>query len=271
MTDITTPATSNDPQAEHNARVWANGRFVGFYASHELRPAESVFIDRYREDLKGKVLELGCGAGRLTGHLIEVADSVHGIDLSPRMVEHCRKEYPRGTYSVLDLRDVARFGPGYADAVIATYSVIDVLGDEERRRVLADIATILKPGGLLMMSSHNLAYVPKLRSPTDLRARNIVRRAGRLALMPFRLRNRLALTRFERKGEGWAIVNDDAHTYRLVHYYISRDAQERQLREEGFELIECLDNDGRTVGPGETGEDYVELYYIARPIPAAGP
>jgi len=42
-----------------------------------------------------------------------------------------------------------------------------------------------------MMSSHNLAYVPKLRSPTDLRARNIVRRAGRLALMPFRLRTDL--------------------------------------------------------------------------------
>jgi len=62
MTDITTPATSNDPQAEHNARVWANGRFVGSTPHMSCAP-ESVFIDRYREDLKGKVLELGCGAG----------------------------------------------------------------------------------------------------------------------------------------------------------------------------------------------------------------
>jgi hypothetical protein len=113
--------------------------------------------------------------------------------------------------------------------------------------------------------------VPRLRSPTDLRARNLIRRAGRLALMPFRLRNRRALLSFERQGDGWAIVNDDAHTYRLVHYYISRDAQERQLREEGFELIECLDDDGKTVAPGETGEDYVELYFIARPLPGAAP
>jgi SAM-dependent methyltransferase len=223
-----------------------------------------VFLVRYRERLGGRVLELGCGAGRLTGYLLELAQSVHGIDISPAMVAYCRETYPRGDFSVLDLRDVGQFGSGSFDAVVATYNVLDVLGDDERKRVLGQIREVLAPDGLLMMSSHNLAFVPKLRKPTDLRARNIVRRAGRLALMPLRMRNRLPLLELERSGSGYAIVNDDAHDYRLLHYYISRDAQERQLGEEGFDFIECLDNAGHVVAPGESAEEWVELYYIAR-------
>jgi SAM-dependent methyltransferase len=262
--DISSQANPKDLQAHRNSEVWARGDFLGHYASRELRPAEALFLVRYREQLEGRVLELGCGAGRLTGYLLEIAQSVHGIDVSPAMIDFCRKAYPRGTYSVQDLRDIARLGSGSADAVIATYNVLDVLGDAERGRVLRDIRGILAPGGLLMMSSHNLAYVPKLRKPTDLKARNIVRRAGRLALMPLRLRNRRGLVALQRSGPDYAVVNDDAHDYRLLHYYISRDAQERQLGEEGFDFIECLDNDGHVVGPGESAEDWVELYYLAR-------
>jgi SAM-dependent methyltransferase len=223
-----------------------------------------VFLVRYRERLGGRVLELGCGAGRLTGYLLELAQSVHGIDVSPAMVAYCRQTYPRGEFSVLDLREVGQLGSGSFDAVVATYSVLDVLGDAERRRVLGQIREVLAPDGLLMISSHNLAFVPKLRRPTDLRARNIVRRAGRLALMPLRLRNRRGLVALQRSGSDYSVVNDDAHDYRLLHYYISRDAQERQLGEEGFDFIECLDNAGHVVAPGESAEEWVELYYIAR-------
>src|SRR5450759_5733728 len=102
-----------------------------------------------------------------------MAHTVHGIDLSPAMVDYVKQTYPGGTFSVEDLRDVARLGSESFDAVIATYGVLDVLGDAERRRVLRAIGGVLAPGGLLMVSSHNLAYLPKLREPTDLRARNL--------------------------------------------------------------------------------------------------
>lgn len=256
-------ANQNDLQAARNSAVWSRGNFLGHYASRELRPAEVIFLVRYREELGGRVLELGCGAGRLTGYLIEIAANVHGIDLSQGMVDYCRSTYPAGEFSVADLRDVAGLG-GPFDAVIGTYNVLDVLGDAERRRVLSDIREQLVPGGLLMISAHNLAFVSKLRSPTDLRARNIVRRVGRLALMPLRLSNRRGLVELERSGDGYAIVNDDAHDYKLLHYYVSRDAQERQLRELGFEFVECLDNEGHVVAPGENAPDWVELYYVAR-------
>lgn len=148
--------------------------------------------------------------------------------------------------------------------MIATYNVLSVLGDSERRRVLGAVLKLLSPGGLLMMSAHNLAFVPKLRDPTDLKGRNIVRSFGRLALMPVRLRNRRALLAQQRFGSDHAVINDDALNYRLLHYYISRDAQERQLNEAGFEFVECLDHEGARVNAGETAADWVELYYVAR-------
>ncbi len=254
----------NDPQARRNSEVWGRGDLIGHYTSRELRPAEVVFLVRYRDELQGRTLELGCGAGRLTGYLIEMTHTVHGIDLSRAMVDYCKQTYPAGTFSVEDLRDVSRLGSESFDAVIATYGVLDVLGDAERRRVLRAIGGVLAPGGLLMVSSQNLASLPKLREPTDLRARNLVRRAGRLALMPLRLRNRRGALPLQQFGSDYAVVNDDAHNYQLLHYYISRDAQERQLAEEGFEFVECLDNEGRTVAPGESAPDWVELYYVAR-------
>jgi SAM-dependent methyltransferase len=258
-----TPAADPDPQAGINADVWRRGRYVRYYASRELRPAEVLVLVRHREKLEGDVLELGCGAGRLTGYLAELARSARGIDLSPQMIDYCRRRYPRGIFDVGDLRDLAPFADGSFDAVIATWNVLDVLGEDERARVLREIRRILVPGGLLLMSSHNLAYVPRLKAPTDLRARNLVRRAGRLALMPARQRHHRALAGMERSAGDHAIVNDDAHGYRLLHYYVSRDAQERQLRDAGLDFLECLDNDGHTVGPGEQARDHVELYYLA--------
>jgi SAM-dependent methyltransferase len=255
---------SGDEQANANAEVWAKGNFIAEYSSRDLRPAEVTFLIRYRDQLGGRTLELGCGAGRLTSYLIDISSEVHGIDIAPRMIAHCQQAYPSATFTTMDLREIASLGAGSFDTVIATYNVLGVLGDSERRRVLGEILELLRPGGLLMMSAHNLAFVPKLRDPTDLKGRNIVRTCGRLALMPMRLRNRRALLAHQRFGEDHAVVNDDAHNYRLLHYYISRDAQERQLSEAGFEFVECLDHEGARVNAGETAAEWVELYYVAR-------
>jgi SAM-dependent methyltransferase len=257
----------DDPQQRANDRLWGRKGLVEAYATRELRPVEVIVLVRYKAELSGRVVELGCGAGRMTGYLGEIATAAHGIDISPEMVAYCQRTYPKATFSQGDLRDVASLGRSSFDAVVATYNVIDVLGDTERRQVLAGIRDVLPEGGLLIMSSHNLAYAPRLGDPLHIRQRNLLGTALTIMRWPRWQRNRRRLLPFERTEPGYSILNDISHDFSALHYYISRDAQEQQLADNGFELLECLDLDGRHLEAGDDAPDCPELVYVARRRP----
>jgi SAM-dependent methyltransferase len=258
-------------QADIDTALWKSGDHVTEYRTRTLRPVEAVLLARYRESLSGRILEVGCGAGRLLGYLIALGGEVHGVDVSEDMIAHCRHAYPEAEVRVGDLRELPNVVEGPFDAVFPSFNVLDVLDDAERRTVLESIRELLAPEGLLIFSSHNRASVEpgpdhdrvarKLlarldRSPSDLL--DLARR------LPARVRNRRRLAPLQREAEDHAILNDDALDYGLLHYYIRRDDQERQLAELQFELVECLDLEGRRVAPGTEGRG-AELHYVARP------
>jgi SAM-dependent methyltransferase len=255
---------SERAQERLNAEFWARGDCVEYYANRELRAVEAVLLERHRDSLAGRVLELGCGAGRLTGHLCELAVSVYAIDLSPAMVAFCQSTYPRAEFSEGDLRDLSRFEESSFDVVVAPFNVLDVFGDVERRRTLNEIRRVLVEGGLLIMSSHNRSYAPRIAASVRVSIGDPRRPAASIKSLPRRLRNRRRLREFEHAESGYAIVNDDAHDYSVLHYYISRDAQQRQLADEGFELRECLDLNGLEVAAGCAAASSAELHYVAR-------
>jgi SAM-dependent methyltransferase len=254
----------NSAVASINGRVWRTRNFVRAYTGRVLRPAEVMVLVRHRELFTGRVLELGSGAGRVSGYLIDLASSYCGIDLSPRMVEHGRAHYPDGTFEVRDLRDLVTFADGAFDLVFAGYNVLDVLDDVERRGVLGEIHRILARDGALVMSSHNRAASAARSSPGRVELTpNPLRLAYRVVGAAASVRNRRRLARFEHEEASHAIRNDAAHWYRLLHYYIGRDEQELQLGEVGFRLLDCLDEDGKAVPTGEPAADSSELHYVA--------
>jgi SAM-dependent methyltransferase len=262
--DAVATATQDDARWRANEVLWRRTDLVNAYATRTLRPVEVMLLVRYRESLSGRVLELGCGAGRLTGYLAELASTVHGIDISRAMIEYCRRAYPRATFSEGDLRDLSTFETGPFDVIVAPYNVIDVLGDEQRRVVLDELYLLLVPDGLLIFSTHNRDYATRLAEPLRLRGRNPLRMAITLARMPRWRRNRRLLLPLERNEPGYAILNDISHDFMALHYYIWHDAQERQLDEHGFELVQCLDLDGRRVDSDHGAPDHSELHYVAR-------
>lgn len=253
-------------QVEVNEALWGEGDLLADYAGRTLRPVEVMLLVRHREELSGRVLELGCGGGRLSGYLIELAREFRGLDISPRMVAHCRGMYPSGRFEVRDLRDLAGYESGGFDAVLAPFNVLDVLDNAERLRVLGELRRILSARGLLVFSTHNLAFAPSIPRPTHVR-RDPLRGAADLLRMPRRLRNHRRLRGLQRREDDHAVLIDEAHDYSILHYYIGRDAQERQLAGRGLRLLACLDLDGRPVARGEQAPHAPELHYVAVAAP----
>jgi SAM-dependent methyltransferase len=264
-------------QASVNHRVWETEDHVGDYADRSLAPVETVILLRYRDELSRRVLEAGCGAGRVLGYLIELGGQVHGVDLSPAMVEFCRAKYPEADVRVGDVSTLSRQLTEPFDAIFAPNNLIDVFDDSARRAVLGEFSRSLVDGGLLIFSSHNLDERDPSTGPGELESlprktaslivkvlhkapADVVRRALRF---PIAVRNRRRLAPLEVSTNEYAIVNDETFDYSLLHYYVRRDAQERQLAEQGFALVECLDADSRQVHPGEkSGSPW--LHYVAR-------
>jgi SAM-dependent methyltransferase len=267
-------------QARVNRQAWEQGSYVGDYANRRLLPVEVLLLARYREALSQRVLEVGSGAGRVLGYLVGLGGDVLGIDISEAMVAHVRSAYPAADVRVGDLGDVAASVDGRFSAVLVMDNVIDVLDDAERRRALTALAELLEPEGILIFSSHNLSYrdgdgtAAGMTAPTQRpgRARELVSKGLSrpisevltvAAHMPRRIRNHRRLAPLERREADHAIINDEAHDYSFLHYYIRRDDQERQLSELGYELVECLDVDGNQVPAGAASQS-PWLHYIAR-------
>lgn len=249
-----------------NNAVWAGvgPELVAEYEAHPLRPVEEVLIERYRADLQGPVLEIGTGAGRLSGRLLAAGAQLTGLDIAPAMVRFCRSAHPAGRFSVGDLTDLSRFADGTFRALLAGYNVLDVLAEGERLTALEGWRRVLAPGGLLIFSSHNLAYAPRILRPGRVvgasrheTLENLRRRRARIA-------NHRRLAGAEQRHDGWALINDEAHDHALLHYYTTREHQARQLADHGWSLAECLALDGTVVEPGHTAASCPELHYVAR-------
>ncbi|HWD85426.1 MAG TPA: glycosyltransferase [Solirubrobacteraceae bacterium] len=99
-----------------------------------------------------RVLDLASGEGFGAAILADAAASVIGVDIDPAAVEHSRLNYdsPRLAFEVGDALDLARLADGEFGAVIA-FEVIEHL--EDHARLLAEIRRVLRPGGLLIMST----------------------------------------------------------------------------------------------------------------------
>jgi SAM-dependent methyltransferase len=254
-----------------NTRFYARRDLVDHdaYTSRDLRPPEVGVLLRHREALSGRVLDVGCGTGRLTGYLTLMAASVHGVDVSEAMLDHCRRTYPDATYSQADMRDLSGFDDQAFNAIIASYSVLDVLDQSERLRTLGGFHRVLSVGGLLVISTHNLAHAPQVRSPggdvlAHLRAGAPRRALSSVTRLARRSRNHHRMRGHEAAGEGYRIINDPAHDYSLLHYYIGRQDQYRQLGDLGFEVLECRDLEDKLLEPEDPAGYCHELHYVAR-------
>jgi SAM-dependent methyltransferase len=127
----------------------------GFHAD-ACAPGILALLEPVRER-DGVVLELGCGSGLLTRHLVDAGHRVIATDASPAMLDLAR-EYAAGAEDVRVL--VLPDDPlPAADAVVSVGHVVSYLDDRAAvERALVAIAEAVRPGGLFAIDICDLEW-----------------------------------------------------------------------------------------------------------------
>jgi SAM-dependent methyltransferase len=130
-------------------------RGFGFHAD-ACAPGILALLEPVRER-GGVVLEVGCGSGLLTRHLVDAGHRVIATDASPAMVDLAR-EYAAGAEDVRVL--VLPDDPlPPADAVVSVGHVVSYLEDEAAvERALVAVAAAVQPGGLFAIDICDLEW-----------------------------------------------------------------------------------------------------------------
>lgn len=248
-----------------NARVYHRRDVLNHYGNDCLAREDGVALLKYQRAFAGKdVLDIGAGTGRTAIYLAPLAHRYQAIDYSPVMVRQFEQALPGVPIALADMRDLSHFDQGSFDFVLASNNVLDAVGHEDRLQTLREIHRLLRPGGILMFSSHNRDVHQLLHWPKLPLTRNPVTQAKLFVHWCLSLINHMRLVRWQEISDDYAIVNDDAHDSGLLQYYIGPQAQHRQLDAQGFELLETLDRFGAPVPPGNRAEHSRWLLYVAR-------
>ncbi|MFH8802590.1 class I SAM-dependent methyltransferase [Streptomyces sp. NPDC017936] len=128
------------------------------YAEHFRDPLAALPLDRavltaYAELVGegGKVADLGCGPGRVTGYLAARGLSVYGLDLSESMLAIARRENPAIRFEQGSMLDLDGHADGSLDGVVSYYSSIHT-PVEELPALFAEFHRVLTPGGHLLLA-----------------------------------------------------------------------------------------------------------------------
>jgi SAM-dependent methyltransferase len=134
------------------ARYSPDGRLVG-------RLMQLAAAIGYHVPPRGRVLDLGCGTGKLARHLAGAGLRVTGCDISANMLDRAAAADPAATAGWIQLDPDWRtlpFATASFDAVLAA-SVLEYVGSPDA--VLGECARVLRSGGVL------LCTVPDPRHP----------------------------------------------------------------------------------------------------------
>jgi ubiquinone/menaquinone biosynthesis C-methylase UbiE len=114
-----------------------------------FRPENQKKVKRRLEALRGRVsggrlLDVGCGTGFIIHLAVGLFDEIHGVDITPAMMQRVRTDAGNITLHQAEA-EAMPFTHATFDAVTA-YSFVDHVADQGA--LLREVARVLKPGGI---------------------------------------------------------------------------------------------------------------------------
>lgn len=114
----------------------------------------------------GRVLDLGCGDGKVVGRVVETFPTVEAIacDFSPAMLERARAQFAdSSTVTIVehDLDDPLPDEWGTFDAIVSAFAIHHVV-DDRKRALYGEVLDRLAPGGVFCNLEHVASPTPEL-------------------------------------------------------------------------------------------------------------
>lgn len=218
---------------------WENARTFG--------RRDIAFWQRLVTGRGGRVLELGCGTGRVTVPLARAgAATVVGIDRSAAMLGRGQRRVRRARLSAVallrgDIRHLP-FRPGAFDTVIAPYGILQsLLRERDLSATLSAVRGVMKKGGVF-----GLELVADLPSWKEYQRRVTLRgrrgRSGRPITLLESVRQDAArgLTFFDQEFVEGRGKTAHRHRFTLTFRTVSIPQMARRLEKAGFEVTAVL-------------------------------
>ena len=131
---------------------WYVERFRSLAAEGADLHGEARFVDAML-GRGARVLDAGCGPGRVGGRLAELGHAVVGVDLDPVLIAAAEHDHPGPHWLVGDLAELdlpANRVDTDFDVVVCAGNVMGFLDPATRRQVLANLRSVLTQGGRIV-------------------------------------------------------------------------------------------------------------------------
>lgn len=118
------------------------------YLWHDLTP----FLDYIQEN--ERVLDVGCGNGRLLDLLKDIRVQYLGVDFSENLIAEAKAKHPGAQFKVLDINELDKLDERFD--VVSCVSVLNHFPLEDQKKIVEKISSVLRPNGYLLLVNWNL-------------------------------------------------------------------------------------------------------------------
>ncbi len=131
---------------------WYRDRFRALAAEGADLAGEARFIDMMAER-NSRILDAGCGGGRLSGALAQAGHLVFAVDADPVLVAAAGEDYPGPVYGVCDLTALSmdEVAGDPVDLVVSAGNVLVFVAPDTERQIIANLASVVRPGGRIVL------------------------------------------------------------------------------------------------------------------------